>query len=290
MLKRTIFIGLVLALCMNVRADYPSDRKAATALYAAGKNEEALAAFRKMAAEKVTDFQKSDALEQAAMCAHRLKQFDLAMDLALQIPIAQISKSVQLNHLVYQRKWKEVVEKFKDEDISSWPNDIAGRSFFFRAQSYSVLGDGKKAEADFKNALKYPLEFGMKGQVLQGLGDAYQNILKDDEQALSTYRMMYQAGGARYLQIHAAISAAKILMRQEKYDEAIQELKKIDTKDLTLFWRYDMLCLSGNILAKQGKKPEALLKYGEALRLEGITTAQKDAAQKALNELQAEDK
>ena len=145
MLKRTIFIGLVLALCMNVRADYPSDRKAATALYAAGKNEEALAAFRKMAAEKVTDFQKSDALEQAAMCAHRLKQFDLAMDLALQIPIAQISKSVQLNHLVYQRKWKEVVEKFKDEDISSWPNDIAGRSFFFRAQSYSVLGDGKKS-------------------------------------------------------------------------------------------------------------------------------------------------
>jgi tetratricopeptide (TPR) repeat protein len=275
---------------MNARADYPADRKAAAALYAAGKNEEALAAFKKMAADKVTDFQKSDALEQASFCAHRLKQFDLALELARQIPIAPISKCVQMNHMVYQRKYKELVEKFKDEDIASWPEEIAGRSFSFRAQAYFTVGDGKKAEADFKNALRYPLEYSLKSQILQGLGDTYRDILKDDGQALNSYRMMLQSGGARYQQHYAIMSASGILARQGKYDEAVQELNRIDMKGLPGNWRYEMLFAYGNNLAKSGKNTEALAKYGEALGVEGITPVQKSAAQKALNELQANGK
>lgn len=285
MFNRLIGIIVVLVFCMNVRADYPSDRKAAAALYAAGKNEEALAAFRKMAADKVTDFQKSDALEQAALCANRLKQFDLALDLARQIPVASISKCVQMNHMVYQRKCKELIEKFKNEDISGWPEDIAGRSYSFRAQSYAILGDAKNAESDYKNALRYPLEYGLKAQILQGLGDTYRDLMKDDEKALNAYRMMLQAGGARYLQLYSVMSAASILTKQGKYDEAVQELNKIDMKGLTGHWRYEMLCAFGNTLAKQGKKPEALEKYDEALRTEGITPGQKNAAQKAMNDL-----
>ena len=69
MSSRSIVLGALLAWTACASADYIADREAAVKLVEAGKHEEALAAFTKMGAGDVTDFQKSDALEQAAACA-----------------------------------------------------------------------------------------------------------------------------------------------------------------------------------------------------------------------------
>jgi hypothetical protein len=71
MLKKIAVFGIILALGVSVRADYPADRKAAMELVQAGKNEEALSAFTKLSQSAVEEAQKADAIEQAAMCARR---------------------------------------------------------------------------------------------------------------------------------------------------------------------------------------------------------------------------
>ncbi len=286
MFKRFVAVGFTLMLTAGTRADYPADRQAAVSLYTASKFDEALGAFRTMSAGNVTDFQKSDALEQAALCAYRLGRNDLAQELARTIPIAPISKCVQMNYFGNLRKWKEVVAKFKDEDIAGWPDEIAGRSFFYRAQAYAALGDGANATEEFKKALAYPLENGLKGSILQGLGDAYQYLLKDDEQALSAYRQLFQAAGARYMQLHAVLSAANILIRQNKGEEAIRELNRMELNGLTGLWRCQILCAHGNALARQGKKTESRLKYAEALGIQGLSPEQSNTVQKAMTDLE----
>ncbi|MEI6424129.1 MAG: hypothetical protein WCP55_18075, partial [Lentisphaerota bacterium] len=64
MFKHIIAVAAVLSFNMNGWADYPADRKAAMELVKAGKNEEALSAFEKMAEGTAVEAQKSDAIEQ----------------------------------------------------------------------------------------------------------------------------------------------------------------------------------------------------------------------------------
>ena len=87
---------VVLSCCALARADYLSDRKAAMELPNGGTNEAALALLIKMAEGPYTEFQKSDAWEQAAWCAWRLKRKDQAMELAKRIPLAPASKTLQM--------------------------------------------------------------------------------------------------------------------------------------------------------------------------------------------------
>jgi len=91
MRKRLITLAVVLACSAPVCADYIADRKAAMDLVKAGKNEEAMTAFIEMAETTTNAAQESDALEQAAMCAHRQKEHDQAMQLARQIPLVPMS-------------------------------------------------------------------------------------------------------------------------------------------------------------------------------------------------------
>jgi len=63
MLKKIIVLAVIMVCGINVLADYVSDRKTAMNLIRGGTNEEALVLFKKMVEGKVSDFQKSDALE-----------------------------------------------------------------------------------------------------------------------------------------------------------------------------------------------------------------------------------
>src|SRR5690348_9010219 len=123
--KMIRFIGLcvVVVTAQSLAwADYVGDRQAAMELVKAGKTEAALAAFVKMSQGTVTAEQKSDALTQAAESASQLKQFDRAMELARQIPIAGVSKACQMHLLTEDHRWQEIVDGFKNEEIENWPD------------------------------------------------------------------------------------------------------------------------------------------------------------------------
>ena len=76
------------------------------------------------AGEDVTDFQRSDALEHAVRCARSLKDFNRADELAGQIPLDAVAKTVRMENLLGQRKFDAIIEQFGGEDFSKWPLSV----------------------------------------------------------------------------------------------------------------------------------------------------------------------
>ena len=288
-MKKSILMAVVVLLCsVLARADYLSDRKAALVQVQAGKDAEALAMFVKMAEGPYTDFQKSDALGQAAWCAWRLKQNDRAMELSKRIPLAPASKTMQMRIMDVARNWNGIVDAFKNEDIDSWPEDVVGDAFFLRGIAYYRTGNGKGAEADIIKTLEYkPSAYAM-----HMLGSTYASMLKDDGRALETYRRGYKSGG--HWSTDAVWEVLQILLRQNKFDEALAELNAVDAdkdalKEGDSHWRRGFILSSqGYILAKQGKKAESIAKYREATQVEGLTPEQKAGYEKTIKELEAD--
>ncbi|MEI6422265.1 MAG: tetratricopeptide repeat protein [Lentisphaerota bacterium] len=287
MLRKIGVIGMSLVFAAGVWADYPADRKAAAELARAGKKDQALEAFLKLADTSTSDVQKSDALQQAIECVDNVKQYDRAMEIAKKIPVASISKNCQMQIMENGRKWNEIVENFKDEDISTWPDSVKGDALLIRGTAYyNVQKDGKKAEEDLKKASESLVNSNSKGVALNLLGDTYKNLLKDDSKALEAYRKTYSTDNV-YKHCYSAIGVASILKQQQKYDEALQELNKIFTAEVTSsFWRGRMLRTMGDVLAASGKKDEAIAKYNEALKLKDLPQEIKEECENSLKAVQ----
>jgi tetratricopeptide (TPR) repeat protein len=186
-----------------------------------------------------------------------------------------------------ERKWKEIIDKFKDDIIDNWPDEVAANAFHLRGGAYYNLKDGNKAEKDLKKAAELLTEENVKGLALIALGDTYQYLLKNDDLAIEAYRRVYKT--AFYKQCQAAISIAGIFQRQNKLDEAVTEMNRIDMKKVQSgYWRIAMLQAWGSVLGGQGKKSEAIAKYNEALNVDGISSGQKSACEKAIRNLQTD--
>jgi tetratricopeptide (TPR) repeat protein len=287
MSKYFVAAVIVLACGAAASADYVSERQAAIDLVRAGKQQEALSAFLKMAEGHVTDFQKSDALEQACLRAMALREYDRATELAGKIPLAPVAKTCRLRIMEANRQWQGLVDTFKDEDIAGWPDDLVGEASGIRGRAYVALKDGQRAEGDLKRAADYLTESNSKGLALIELGDLYANLLKDDARALESYRKVYTTANV-YKQAQAAISAAGILRRQNKADDAIRELNKVDPASMEpVHLRAALLFAYGETYAAQGQKAEALAKYREALAVAGGAAWLKSASATAIKQLEA---
>jgi hypothetical protein len=152
--------------------DYVLGARAAGALMDQRKPEEALAAFLALAEGKVSDLQKSDALEQAAAAARALKDPARADDLAARIPVPAARKVVVMQNLLARQKAAEVIAQFGGEDIAAWPFWKAGEGWYARGRAYAATGDRKAAEADFLRAL----EFSGEGRLRQGVQSALEKL------------------------------------------------------------------------------------------------------------------
>ncbi|OGV66468.1 MAG: hypothetical protein A2283_05330 [Lentisphaerae bacterium RIFOXYA12_FULL_48_11] len=287
---KTVFIAWFLPLfAVHVMADYVAERKAAMTLIVTGKYQEAIAAFVKMAENQVSDFQKSDALDQASQCAINLKQYDQAMDLAKKVPLQSVSKTCQMRILTAERKWQKIVDIFGNETIENWPDEVSAAAFHYRGMAFYNLKDGQRAEKDLRKAVELLTGEHTRGLALIALGDTYQHLLENDELAIKSYRRAY--GTAFYKECQAVISVTGILQRQKKTDAAVMELGRIDMNKVQAgYWRIAMLQAWGRVLSGQGKKPEAIAKYKEALGVGDISSGQKSALEQAVKDLQACDK
>jgi len=282
-------IALVLLFCGPVFAGYVEDRETAVNLVQDRKYEEAMAAFRQMAGGEVTEFQKSDALEQAAHCARRLEKFDLAMELADRIPLEAVAKTVRMQNLLAMRKPAELVEQFKDEDIGAWPWWKAGESSFARGRAFCEVGDGRAAEADLSQAVELTTDDLARAQVWLTLGRNREENLGDDDKALAAYSkvvaMEKHRGNSVYFR--GLLSAAKILCKHAKHDEAEAVLRKVNAHELRGYWHGAMLCALGDLLAGAGRRDEALAAYQEVLADEQAHPSHRKAAREAIASLQA---
>jgi hypothetical protein len=136
-------------------ADFLGAMNSAAELMRARKRDEALAAYTAAAEGKITDFQKSIALELAAANARALRKNDIADQLTARIPIEAVKKSVQMQSLLESNKAAQVIAQFAAEDIAAWPFWKRGDGYFARGRAYFITKDGKQAETDLTRALEW---------------------------------------------------------------------------------------------------------------------------------------
>lgn len=288
MLKIIFAAGVALSLVAGTLADYVAEREKAVKLMYSGGAAEALAIFTNLAANASSDFQKSDALELAANCAHNLKKQDLALELAGQIPMAGVSKQCRMNILLNAGKYADLIAAFKAEDIESWPagESVIARGLYYRGSAYARLKDGAAAESDLKKAYAHPADENTAGGILFALGNNYRDNIKDDVRALEAYKMIIDNVKSFYAYNFVLLPAAVILRGQGKHDEALKLLASADLSRSNPHTRVAFLGEWGETLAGHGKKAEAIAKFNEALAIKEIPADRKELYTNKIKELQ----
>lgn len=268
--------------------DYLIASQAAAEAMRAKKIEQALAAYVALATCKsVTDFQKSDALGHAARCARTLKDFDRANELAEQIPLEPVAKTVRMENLSAQRNWHGVIEQFAKEDLRQWPFWQIGAGAVVRGRAYYAARQGGKAAADLQLALEFTSDSGDRQRILRSLAGNYENVLDDNSKALAAYQAIVQSntntGSADYFE--GVQGAARILTHQGNFDQALKILNLVDLQDRRGYWRGSMLLARGAMLAAADRNDEALKTYRAMLNDAHVEARHRNEAQSRINAL-----
>ncbi|WP_417383355.1 DUF4838 domain-containing protein [Gimesia sp.] len=247
--------------------------------------EEAFVALSEI--KKITEIQKSTALENAAGCARALKNYDRANQLADQIPVESIAKTVRMENLLSQRDFQTVIDQFGKEDLNQWPFWQAGAGASARARAFYGLKNGQKAEADFQQALELTPDSRLKSGILVMMGNNREMNLRDDKSALDAYQQNYLDAGriGSADQFRSVQGAIRILIRQKKYDEAMQVLDLVKIADLKGVWRHEMMLSQASILSASDQVDQAANVYRELLKDPSVGAGHRQAAEAALSEL-----
>ncbi len=188
--------------------------------------------FLALAESKLNDFQKSAALEQAAL-------FDKKATFIDQIPIEAVRETAQMQNLLANFKATELVKQFANEDITKWPFWKRGDGFHARGRAYSIAKNGPQAESDLSAALDFIGDLRTRETVLLVLAQNRETNLKDDPKALEAYEAILDGktrlGGAD--EYSALQGIARIQTRRGQFDEALKTLNRAEPEKLQGIWK-----------------------------------------------------
>jgi tetratricopeptide (TPR) repeat protein len=195
----------------------------------------------------------------------------LAVLCLLALPVVAAEAPAALNEmktLHQQRKWTEFLQRYATESFATWAPEATREALQIRGQIYSFTKDGKHAEADLQAALKLAPH---GTDIMLLLAENYVNNLNDDAKAISAYQQVIAITGTNqgWQPLTATVGLARLYTDQVKLAAALEVLKPYgDLSQLPNTWRIKLLRAYGHIYAAQGKEPESLAKFREALRLE----------------------
>ncbi len=210
----------------------------------------------------------------------------------------------RLRQLSAQEDWATIVDEFGEEDFSIWPDtptrDIGGvestsevaEAHYLRGCAYYQLGKGEKANADFKQTLHRHPEGGGGAQrrfwaaVLRTKGANYRNNLEDLEQAAEVYFRVYATGASPSRRLNPVMTAMSILRDIGGHERAIAMHEEINAGSLSASWAIRMINDHALTLSEMGRKDEAIAKYEEALKIDGMSSGRKESIKEAISELQ----
>ena len=249
-------------------SDFLIESRATEKVMRERKYDEALDRWLDLAREeKISDFQKSVALEQAALCARTGENYPRAAEIAEQIPIDSVAKTVRMENMLAQRKWTELTEQYSDEDINAWPTWQIGAGAWVRGRAHVFTKNGERADADLQLALKYTPDPRTRATVLATIGGNRETNLQDDDGALAAYLRNLEGksniGGAD--EYRSAQSAARILIRQKKFAEALAVLTAINLEKTMGYWLHTTLIVLGEIHAAAGNDKEAMANWQKVI-------------------------
>ena len=199
--------------------DYVIDFRAAEKLQRDRKWQTAGDAYLAIAQQKkITDLQKSRALQHAAQCAVGLEDFEQANELAEQIPIEAVKKTTRMQILGDQRKWSEIVSRFGGEELASWPFWQIGEGALGRGKANYFTKSAKQADTDLRLALRYESDSRVQTGIRTIMAQNCEFGLGDDAEALKLYRQ--NVAGKRVIgaadEFRSVAGAAKIPRQARK--------------------------------------------------------------------------
>ncbi len=268
--------------------DYLIARRAAMELASQRKHAEALAALVALAEGDATDLQRADALEQAAAMARASGDTERAAELGRSIPIDVVAKTVRMHNLLAERKWRELIAEFEEEDIAAWPFWKAGDGWAARGRAYAEAGFGKEAEADLTRALELTSDARARTAIWLALGRNREQHLGDEEAAMAAYRQIVESAGrlGSAREFSAVQHLARLLTRSGRHDDALATLRKVDIENLRGYWRGSMLLAVGAAQHSAGRREDALATYRALLADDTIEPGHRKAAEAALTTIE----
>lgn len=215
----------------------------------------------------MSDFQICDALGFAAEAARRQKDYEQAKTLAEAAPIEEVQVVETMKNLLAERNYAELIDRFSNSEIQNWPFWLRGEAWHTRGLAYYYATRGEPAEADFQNALKFTTEERTRLNLLKTVGWNRENNLSDDAGALQAYRQVVDRerfnGSAEYY--YGLQGATRILTSQQKYDDALEVLHRIEIDKVRGSWRGSMLMSLAETLTAAGKTEEAIAAYQQVV-------------------------
>jgi len=286
-------MAIALSLAIAAAADFPDEFKSAFGLYHKKEYAQAQEAFQKLAEAAPTSKSKSECLVFAALSLGRQGNYDRALELARKIEVKPVAVNCQMEIMLENKKYKELVDAFRDEDISAWPDYIIHRGFYNRGTAERLAGMNEAAAADLEKAVENSYTAGQfQTQTAHELAGVCR-ALKNADKELAAHRVVLSQKPDRiYIYYPSSLAAADILLKQGKLDEALDELKRFDPlppDGPTAPYKARALALYGNIYAKQGKTEMALSSYNAALK-SGVGKAETEVVNKKIGELQGDKK
>lgn len=210
--------------------------------------------------EGLTEFQQSDALFRAVEIARQKRDLEKAKELAASIPLEAVRATAEMEILLSERKVEELAARFGSIDLSAWPFWQRGAGAFARARALASIGEGANAEADFALAEAFTSDPRTLSAVVVNRGQNRERNLGDEEGALEAYRRNFagkeRIGGSD--EFLAVQSAARILSRQGKHEEALATLARIDRETIRGSWWETTLLLRAEIDHAADRKTEAI--------------------------------
>lgn len=286
MLKKIVY-GVLMTGAFSLAADYISDWREAVRLEASGKKAEAEKLFIKISKDAINDQQQAAVLYRAAMIELRNnKNYDKAVKLAKEIRSKPHATTAQMEIMLNSGHSAELIQLFKDEDILTYPENCAGKAFLYRGEAYSIMKDGRAAEEDLRLAVENILDKKLLVEANFKRGRNFHENLKDDKKSLESYKAAI--GDGKYFDWcvgESMVSSVQLLIDGKNYDEAIKMLSLLDIDKYTGYWGAALLSAKAKLLTAQGKTTEAKEIYRRAASLPGISTAQKQKLEKALENL-----
>lgn len=267
--------------------DYVIASRAADDLLRRRQTAEALAAYEALAAGEVTDYQRADALSQAAAAARTLGDFAKAEALADRIPIEAVEKATRMENRLAERRAPDLLRDYGAEDIGAWPFWKAGEGYAARGRAHAILKAGPAAEADLVKALEWTGEPRRRASLWLALGQNREHTLNDDPGALAAYREVVRdvarIGGSD--EFNALQGAARVLVRRGDPAEAVATLQRVDLGQQKGHWLGSMALALGDALRAAGKTAEAAAAYRAAFGDASVEPGHRQAAESRLADL-----
>ncbi|MFA7159781.1 MAG: tetratricopeptide repeat protein [Kiritimatiellia bacterium] len=252
--------------------DFADDFQAAVKLFNSRNYEDSHAAFLKFSGQAPTPRSKDEAISYAALSLGKQKKYDQAIEIANTIELRPFSIKCRMELMLANQQEKELIAEFMDEEIDEWPEALITSGYYLRGQAYSRLKNYRAALDDFEQAARNACDRDELVNALLSLAGVAQ-ILNDDQKSVDACRKIIALTNRwhrKYTQ--AVLGLAAALKRQGKYDEALQELGKLEIpKTSGGDWHLQILSTYGDIYEACGDRGKALAKYREAL---AVTNAQ----------------